>query len=72
MAKGEIFLKIEGTKTGLIKGESVTPDFTDAIDVREWSWGMAGQSVLSGAGNAGKTALHELRLTKHVDHTSTV
>lgn len=71
MAKGDIVLKIEGAKTGLIKGESASPDFPDAIDIREWSWGMAGQSGLSGAGTAGKTALHELRLTKHVDRAST-
>lgn len=71
MAKGDIVLRIEGKVTGPIKGESANADFVDAIDIREWSWGMAGPSVLGGAGAAGKTALHELRLTKNVDRAST-
>lgn len=71
MAKGDILLRIEGKITGAIKGESANPDFVDAIDIREWSWGMAGPTVLGGAGAAGRTVMHELRLTKQVDRAST-
>src|SRR5574337_1786506 len=71
MAKGDIILKIEGKVTGAIKGESTNPDFVDAIDIREWSWGMASPATLGGIGATGKTAVHELRLTKHVDRAST-
>lgn len=71
MAKGDILLKIEGARTGQIKGESVAPDFVDAIDIREWSWGMAGPTALGSTAATGRVIVHELRLTKTVDRAST-
>jgi type VI secretion system secreted protein Hcp len=71
MAKGDILLRIEGKSTGAITGESASAAFPGAIDVKEWSWGMAGPTALGGAGPASRIALQELRITKGVDRATT-
>lgn len=71
MAKGDMFLKIEGQRSGPIKGESATVEHLDEIDVREWSWGMQGASGMGGSGASARTALSELRISKSVDSAST-
>ena len=39
MALRDMFLKIDGTKQGPIKGESVDARHAGEIDVISWSWG---------------------------------
>ena len=44
MALRDMFLKIDGTKQGPIKGESVDTRHAGEIDVVSWSWGMSSPS----------------------------
>jgi len=71
MAKGDMFLLVEGQKTGTIKGEAQDEIHQDEIDVMGWSWGMASQSGMGGSGGGLKTSLSELKIVKAVDRAST-
>ena len=69
MAQADMFLKIEGTKQGPIKGEASDAKHKGEIEVLSWSWGMEGNYIQGQA--AGRTNLHELKLTKLVDSATT-
>jgi type VI secretion system secreted protein Hcp len=70
MSQRDMFVKIEGTKQGVIKGESVDPKHRDEIDVVDWSWGMdASQEALGN--RSGRTSLQELQISKQVDSATT-
>ncbi|WP_374593307.1 Hcp family type VI secretion system effector [Aquabacterium sp.] len=71
MALGDMFLKIDGTRSGPVKGESNDAAHGGEIDVLSWSWGMRAGSAMSGGGNAAKTSLDALMVTKRVDAAST-
>jgi type VI secretion system secreted protein Hcp len=71
MSKGDMFLKIDSTKQGPIKGESQDAKHKDEIDVIQWSWGMSAQSALSSAGPSSKATLRELVIVKTADSAST-
>lgn len=71
MAKSDMFLLIEGQKTGAIKGESVDKVYPGQIDVLGWSWGMNSSAAMAGASGGLKTSLSELRIFKSVDAAST-
>lgn len=71
MAKADMFLKIEGTRTGVVKGEANSPDHLDEIEINEWSWGMSSPNALGGVGAATKTALSEIRFGKDTDRSTT-
>lgn len=71
MAKADMFLRLEGKSTGLIKGESNVLEHLEEIEITEWSWGMTGSSALGGAGAGVKSALSELRLSKGTDRATT-
>ena len=60
----DIFLQIEG-----VRGESDNRDFKQAIDVLEWSWGMAqsGSSDKGTGRGAGKVDVEDLTFTHYVD-----
>ena len=45
MAKSDMFLLIEGQKTGTVKGESVDKVYPAQIDVYGWSWGMSSSAT---------------------------
>lgn len=70
MAKADMFLKVEGTKQGPIKGESVDSQHPDEIEVIGWSWGMDGNATAFAA-TAARTTLQELVVRKRVDSAST-
>lgn len=70
MAQRDMFVRIEGTKQGLIKGESVDPKHPDEIDVLAWSWGMDASHEALGA-RSGRTSLQELQISKRVDSATT-
>ncbi len=71
MALGDMFLKIDGTRSGPIKGESTDAAHGGEIDVLSWSWGMRAGSAMGGAGGAAKTSLDSLMVSKRVDAAST-
>jgi len=71
MALGDMFLKIETARQGVIKGESLDSKHTSEIDVVGWTWGMRGQTAMAGAGEGSKATLNELDIVKRVDSAST-
>ncbi len=70
MSLGDMFLKIEGTKQGPIKGDSSDPSHPDEIVVLGWSWGMD-VSAAAFASGAARTTLQELVIRKRVDRATT-
>jgi len=70
MAHCDMFLKLDGTTMGPIKGEAQDKAHPNEIDVLSWRWGMDGNKVL-GTGKPVKTTIQDLKLTKHVDSAST-
>jgi type VI secretion system secreted protein Hcp len=69
MAKGDMFLKIDGSRQGAIKGEARDAGHIDEIDVLGWNWGMEG-NLIHGQATA-KTTVRELKIIKHVDKATT-
>ena len=69
MAQGDMFLKIDGTRQGAIKGEARDAGHKDEIDVLGWTWGMEGNLVHGQA--TAKTAVRELKIIKQVDRATT-
>lgn len=69
MARGDMFLKIDGTRQGPIKGEAADAGHKDEIDVLGWTWGMEG-NLIHGQATA-KTSVRELKITKRVDKATT-
>ena len=71
MAKGDMFLLVEGKKTGTVKGESSDSVYPGQIEVLGWTWGMSSSSSMGGAGSGLKTSLPELRIFTQADSAST-
>jgi type VI secretion system secreted protein Hcp len=71
MAIGDMFLKVETARLGVIKGEATDEKHPNEIDVLSWSWGMSARSALAGAGASSKATLDELRIIKKIDSAST-
>lgn len=70
MSLGDMFLKIEGTRQGPIKGECVETGHVDEIAVLGWNWGMD-VSAASFGSTAARTTMQELVVRKRVDRAST-
>jgi type VI secretion system secreted protein Hcp len=69
---GDMYLKVNGARSGDIKGESIDDKHKDEIEVLSWSWGMQGKSSLAGGTKAtGRTTINELRIVKRLDSAST-
>ena len=66
-----MFLKVKGSKSGLIKGEAHDTAHADEIEVLSWSWGMQGRATLGGGTATGKAIIKELKIIKRVDSAST-
>jgi len=71
MAIGDMFLKVETARQGVVKGESADAKHTNEIDVVGWAWGMRAQTGMSASGDASKATLNELDIVKRVDSAST-
>ena len=71
MAIGDMFLKVETARQGVIKGESNDEKHLTEIDVMSWSWGMTARTAIAGVGATGKATLDELRIVKKIDSAST-
>lgn len=70
MGKGDMFLKVEGTRSGPIKGEACDESHRDEIDIVSWSWGIRAQTGMGAGGTATKATLRELNFVKAVDSSS--
>jgi type VI secretion system secreted protein Hcp len=66
-----MFLKIEGAKQGLIKGESKDAAHKDEIDIVSWTWGMQSHTSIQPGLPSGRTSITELVVTKQADRAST-
>jgi type VI secretion system secreted protein Hcp len=76
MASGDMFIKIEGARSGVFKGESRDPAHLDEIQLVAWSWGMEGNAsatVSAGgrAAGANQVSVRELEIVKRVDSATT-
>jgi type VI secretion system secreted protein Hcp len=71
MPHGDMFLKLESARAGVVKGEAQDTAHGGEIDVVDWSWGMSSPQSLGSAGGALKTSLSELQIVKRVDVAST-
>ena len=68
---GDMFLKVKGAKSGLIKGESHDSAHEHEIDIVSWSWGMQAHATLGGGMASGKATVRELKVLKRIDSAST-
>jgi type VI secretion system secreted protein Hcp len=71
MASGDMFLKLEGARTGVVKGESTDSAHDKEMQVLGWSWGMSTSQTVGGAGAGSRSSLSVLRISKLVDTAST-
>jgi type VI secretion system secreted protein Hcp len=71
MANGDMFLSVDGQRTGPIKGGSIDTKRAGEIDVLGFSWGMKAPSSVGGTSAKGRRSLLELRITKGIDSAST-
>ena len=70
MARSDMFFKATGQRSGEIIGESIDKEFTNQIDIVDWSWGMTAPSAVGGA-RTSRVLLGELKLVKRADRAST-
>lgn len=70
MAQRDMFLRIEGSRQGLIRGESQDRAHVGEIDVMSWSWGMGSPGDAFGQ-PTGRTNMELLRVGKRVDTATT-
>ncbi|MEX8496333.1 Hcp family type VI secretion system effector [Leptothrix ochracea] len=70
MSQSDMFLRVEGSKQGLIKGESSDTAHLGEIDLVAWSWGMDGSAGAFAQATA-RTTLQELIVFKRVDSATT-
>jgi len=70
MARSDMFLKLAGSKTGTVAGESSDRVFSGQIDIVDWSWSAAAPSAIGG-GRAGRMQFGELKIVKRMDKAST-
>ena len=54
-SQADMFLKVEGSRMGPVKGESQDEKHKGEIDVLGWSWGMQAQTAMGGGGISGKS-----------------
>ena len=66
-----MFLSVKGARAGVIKGESQDEMHRGEIDVLGWSWGMQAKPSLGGGTASGKASMHDLKILKRVDCSST-
>lgn len=67
MAKSDMFLLVEGQKSGVIKGESSDLVYSGQIDVIGWSWGMSSPAHIGGIDASSRVNLLQLQISKAVD-----
>lgn len=70
MAQSDMFFTATGQRTGEILGESRDKQFTNQIDIVDWSWAMSAPTAVGGA-RTGRTLMEALRIVKRADRAST-
>lgn len=70
----DMFLALEGVKSGPIKGESVDKVHKDEIDVLAFSWGASqtGTMHVGGGGGGGKANFQDLSVTTYYEKSTNV
>ncbi|MEP6592349.1 MAG: type VI secretion system tube protein Hcp [Acidobacteriota bacterium] len=71
LGAGDMFLSVNGARSGSIAGEAQDQKHKNEIEVLGWSWGMQGKFALGGGQATGKSTIRELRITKRFDKSST-
>jgi type VI secretion system secreted protein Hcp len=71
MAIGDMFLKVETARMGVVKGEAGDAKHKGEIDVLSWSWAMSSRAAMAAAGPSGRATLEELKVIKKIDSAST-
>jgi type VI secretion system secreted protein Hcp len=71
VAQQDMFLKVEGTRSGSINGEAQDTKHKDEIDVLSWSWGMESRTDLYTTGPSRRATIKELLVIKRIDRSST-
>jgi type VI secretion system secreted protein Hcp len=67
MAQGDCFLKLVGSRIGVVKGESSDPDFPGHIVISAWAWGMQSPSDLATGRATGKVQARTIDFSCNVD-----
>jgi type VI secretion system secreted protein Hcp len=70
-ARHNMFLKLTGQRTGVLKGEADEPDHQKEIGVVDWGWGMDSPSAVGGGGPTGRIRYETLYVVKQADAAST-
>ena len=70
MALSDMFFKAAGQRSGEILGESRDKQFTNQIDIVDWSWAMSAPTAVGGS-RTGRTLMEALRIVKRADRAST-
>lgn len=70
MSKLDMFLALNGSRQGAIRGESIVAGHESEIEVKGWSWGMS-QEINPLTNKASKTAPQAITFSKEVDSAST-
>jgi type VI secretion system secreted protein Hcp len=65
-----MFLKLAGSRTGAIAGETADRAFTGQIDVVDWSWSASAPTAIGGSRTA-RMQFGELKIVKRMDKAST-
>jgi type VI secretion system secreted protein Hcp len=66
----DIFLKVQGQKSGKINGEADDTDHKDEVELLGWSWGMTAPTDIATAQASGRFQMRMLNITKNVDKAS--
>jgi type VI secretion system secreted protein Hcp len=70
MARVDMFLKLAGSKTGAVTGETSDKVFVGQIDIVDWSWSAAAPTAIGGA-RTSRMQFSELKIVKRMDKAST-
>lgn len=71
MSRHNMFLKLTGVRTGVVKGEADEPDHETEIAVVDWGWGMTSPSAVGGGAQSGRIRYETLYVVKQADTAST-
>ena len=70
-SRSDIYLHVQTKRAGKIKGEAVTDDHVDDIEVRSWTWGVAASTALGSGKATARRQYKHLVICKGIDLAST-
>jgi type VI secretion system secreted protein Hcp len=71
VARHNMFLKLTGERTGVVKGEADEPEHETEIAVVDWGWGMTSPSAVGGGSPTGRIRYDTLYFVKQADTATT-